>query len=85
MSVKIGEVIAVNGIKIVLKIDEESSKETLFLLDKNTKEFPSVNIFPFNVDSRTLSASSKENISMRTELRTMGERSDTSERLTPFQ
>ena len=30
MSIRIGEVIAVHGTKIVLKIDEVSSKETLF-------------------------------------------------------
>lgn len=31
MSIRIGEVIAVHGTKVVLKIDEQSSKETLFL------------------------------------------------------
>jgi len=30
MSIKVGEVIAVNGVNVTLKIDEESSKETLF-------------------------------------------------------
>lgn len=30
MSIRIGEVIAVHGTKITLKIDEQSSKETLF-------------------------------------------------------
>jgi uncharacterized protein len=30
MSIQVGEVIAVNGVKITLKIDEDSSKETLF-------------------------------------------------------
>lgn len=30
MSIRVGEVIAVNGTKIILKIDEQSSKETLF-------------------------------------------------------
>ncbi|MBN3748546.1 ATP-binding protein [Burkholderia sp. Se-20373] len=30
MSIRVGEVIAVSGVKITLKIDEESSKETLF-------------------------------------------------------
>lgn len=31
MSIRVGEVIAVHGTKVVLKIDEQSSKETLFL------------------------------------------------------
>lgn len=30
MSIRVGEVIAVHGIKVILKIDEQSSKETLF-------------------------------------------------------
>lgn len=30
MSIRVGEVIAVQGTKVVLKIDEQSSKETLF-------------------------------------------------------
>lgn len=30
MSIRVGEVIAVHGTKLVLKIDEQSSKETLF-------------------------------------------------------
>lgn len=30
MSIRVGEVIAVHGTKVVLKIDEKSSKETLF-------------------------------------------------------
>ena len=30
MSIRVGEVIAVNGVKITLKIDDESSKETLY-------------------------------------------------------
>jgi hypothetical protein len=30
MTIRVGEVIAVNGVKITLKIDEDSSKETLF-------------------------------------------------------
>ena len=30
MSIRVGEVIAVHGIKVVLKIDEQSSKEALF-------------------------------------------------------
>lgn len=30
MSIKVGEVISVNGVKITLKIDEDSNKETLF-------------------------------------------------------
>ena len=31
MSIRVGEVIAVNGVKITLKIDDDSSKETLYL------------------------------------------------------
>ncbi len=31
MSIRVGEVIAIHGTKVVLKIDEQSSKETLFL------------------------------------------------------
>ncbi|HBO6001302.1 TPA: ATP-binding protein, partial [Pseudomonas aeruginosa] len=30
MSIRVGEVIAVHGTKVILKIDEQSSKETLF-------------------------------------------------------
>ncbi len=30
MSIRVGEVIAVQGTKVILKIDEQSSKETLF-------------------------------------------------------
>src|SRR5690554_3737828 len=30
MSIKVGEVIGVNGVKVTLKIDEDSSKETLY-------------------------------------------------------
>lgn len=41
MSIQVGEVIAVNGIKITLKIDEDSSKETLFY---NGEKFKGVSI-----------------------------------------
>lgn len=37
MSIQVGEVIAVNGVKITLKIDEDSSKETLFLSGERYK------------------------------------------------
>ncbi len=31
MSIRVGDVIAVHGTKVVVKIDDQSSKETLFL------------------------------------------------------
>ncbi|CAN7602057.1 ATP-binding protein [Acidovorax sp. LjRoot118] len=37
MSIQVGEVIAVNGVKITLKIDEDSSKETLFYAGEKYK------------------------------------------------
>jgi len=37
MSIRVGEVIAVHGIKIILKIEEQSSKETLFHAGKKYK------------------------------------------------
>lgn len=37
MSIQVGEVIAVNGLKITLKIDEDSSKETLFYAGEKYK------------------------------------------------
>lgn len=37
MTIQVGEVIAVNGVKITLKIDEDSSKETLFYAGEKYK------------------------------------------------
>lgn len=37
MSIQVGEVIAVNGVRITLKIDEDSSKETLFYAGEKYK------------------------------------------------
>lgn len=37
MSIQVGEVIAVNGVKITLKIDDDSSKETLFYAGEKYK------------------------------------------------
>lgn len=37
MSIRVGEVIAVSGVKITLKIDEDSSKETLFFAGQKFK------------------------------------------------
>lgn len=39
MSINVGEVIAVRGTQITLRIFDESSLETIFYDGKNTKEF----------------------------------------------
>ncbi len=68
MSINVGEVIAVRGTQVTLRIFDESSLETMFMMERSTRVFLYVNTLALSAAFVSLCVLLRVSIWMKTDL-----------------